>query len=91
MTSPPSITGYEKLLDEIASGKRTLAYVPPTMEVASLLVQDKDALIALCRWSLQAREALEEIRQTYDPYTDNSGMFMEEKAKKALSSFPTLP
>ena len=40
---------------------------------------------AIAQALLEAERVLEEICRTYDPYTDRSDMYMNEKAKAALA------
>lgn len=58
----PDTTALAQLLSEIETGRRTFATVPSTFKVAHLLVEDKELLLALAKWALEAREALEQIK-----------------------------
>jgi hypothetical protein len=83
ITTPDTLA---KLLDNIEQGPRTVRFPGEPLILAHLLKEDKALLLALSRWALTAREALDSSRDWTQDVAPEASQILDE----ALSSFPNL-
>jgi hypothetical protein len=85
---PPPTGGYEKLLSDLHDLERDR----PDDTRMPIMRGDCRKLLALARWALEAREALQAGFVEYGPsMTTRSDRKALMKIEKSLSTFPPLP